>query len=223
VSDSDHVSDLGLNIGEDAELVRLTVSIAVSGWLGAAPSKLWSETFELSQADARDVLQVIREVPQQIRSEGWPHSLEVTSAYTSWGAYSGLISEVVLLLAGAAADQLLSRVIDSTLKRIRDRRQGQRDAEREPLTRDQAIEFARWFLVDRYSPVGRKGMDFVPGRDDELDHVADGHDIEGSKWTVSFQDHERNEYTITMADRGGLPTPTYVERRSYKENAGVGD
>ena len=120
--------------------------------------------------------------------------------------------EIVLFLSAAAATQVVVQGVDRLFSRVRTTR-SERESEswREPLTREAAIESAKWFVISGYAPAAET-LDPTPGPDDHLEGVSDYHDVEAKRWTVAFRDAAGTIYRVTLSDLAGIPSPSMIER-----------
>ena len=201
------------------DMVRLTLIVGTKDWVGAAPSRVWVEQFELDEATALGAEKILDDILHEHLVDGGvvPHALDGRKGHTSSGADSGSFAEIALFIGGALAEHVLGKLFDGGFSRLRSRVvRDQPEPWHEPMDRNRAVEVARWHLDAAYR-LAREAVDSTPGPDDQLEVIEELHDRENDHWTITFRHIDGTEYRVALSSVAGIPSPASIERRALKD------
>ncbi|SRR6266511_352397 len=157
---------------------RVEVTVART-YLGEDPEEVWSETFYMTPEEVGHV----RAEVQGLIPPASEYSIHKTEGQTSWGADSGEVVNVVLLVTATVASGVIQQATADLFSRYRQRRIYRVPR---PLTREEAISRAKWAVAARYAPnAHRTRRDELV--EDGLIVVGEAEDVENHEWSVRIR------------------------------------
>jgi len=201
------------DVPKGVQIARVFVCIGVKDWVGALPHETLLAEFELPESETTDLR---KEIEARLAA-GRPNGvvLRETRGYTSWGADSGEVIRLVLFFGASAG---LSGVIGNALYdflRHLARRSQASDLDGSslatPLSRDEALERAKWSVVHHYG-LDVDGLDLPPQSDNELNLLSEVEDKETGGWAFGFAHEAEIVYHVEIGFLADLPTVTKIGR-----------
>ncbi len=197
------------------EPTAVEVVVAATDWLGEAPSWLWIGEFTLTRGDARSIRDELEGMlPEPSPEEGYiPHRVSESSGRTSWGSDSGDFLNISLFLARTFAEGWIAVTTARLYERLAARHRGDGSEDwREPLSRTEAIEQARWTITQKYRELTRDSLTDVPNDPESLALLSESHEVDADLWKIALRDRQGAVYRVTLGTKAGIPIPKIIER-----------
>ena len=200
-------------LGLPPATARVYVCVGLKDWVGAAPHHAWTAQFEISEANTVDLRRQVESVMRRASSkEGLaPFSVREERGLTSWGADSGEVIRITLWMADHAVDGVLGAAIAALFKTLHSRSvQNANDAR--PISRQEALERAKWIIVSHYGLEARDSLTDIPTSEVDLSVVGEGHRRHDNSWTVTLRDNGGVTYRVLIGCIDGLVMTQETER-----------